>query len=156
MLVFGHRQPKGSHQMSVTKTKWKALKETFTVKSCGPGIARLVQSPAAGLFLQWDEFQQVIWWFIILDYPVYCPTNSFVADCGRICLFSLSPCVILLSACQHCKLNFWWKDTDPTLEDELSQLLMEVRFGDKEQKGKKKADAGQETSWKEFWQWGLP
>lgn len=84
----------------------------------------LEQSPTAGLVLHQYGFQQVDWWFVTLHYFVYCSINSFVADCGRICLFFVGPCVQVFSACQHSKLNCWWKDTDPTLEDELFQLLM--------------------------------
>lgn len=84
----------------------------------------LEQSPAYWLVLHQSRFQHVGWWLITLHYFVYCSMNSFVAGCGRICLFFLSPCVQVLSACQHSKLNCWWKDTDPTLEDELFQLLM--------------------------------
>jgi len=81
----------------------------------------------------------------MLHYFVYCSVNSVVAGCGRMCLFLLSPCVQVLSACQHSKLNCWWKDIDSTLEYELFQLLMQVRFWDREQKGKNEADAGYET-----------
>lgn len=63
---------------------------------------------------------------------------EFICDCEGICLFFLGPCVQVLSACQHSKLNCRWKDTDPPLEDELFQLLMQVRLWDREQKGKKR------------------
>lgn len=102
----------------------------------GPGKVRLEQIPAA-LVSHQAAFQQVSRWFITLHAFVYCSMNSFVADCGRIRVFFLNPCVQVLSACQHSKLNCWWKDTDPTLEDELFQLLMQVRFWDREQKGKR-------------------
>lgn len=86
----------------------------------------------------------------MLHYFVYCSMNSFVADCGRVCLFFLSPCVQVLSACQHNKLNCWWKDTDPALEDELFQLLMQVRFWDREQKGKKREMQGMRLGGRNF------
>lgn len=122
---------------------------TVTWDLSGPGKASLEQSHAARLVLHQDGFQQVGWWFVMLHYFVYCSMNSFVADCGRICLF-LSPCVQVLSVCQHSKLNCWWKDTDPTLEVELFQLLMQVRFWDRQQKGKKRQMQGMRLGGRNF------
>lgn len=76
--------------------------------------------------------------------------NSFAAGWGRICLFFLSPCVQVLAACQRSKLHCSWKDTDPTLEDELFQLLMQVRFWDREQKGKKRQMQGMRLGGRNF------